>query len=274
MKIIDKYILIFIGVILLSACYENQEGCLDYLAVNYDVTADDGCIDCCIYPEFSLQLTQLVDTVSFNLGDIIQNIEGIDKDDGQQVKLLDLVYLISDVSLVIDGEQTVPMDTVSLDRGIDTIKVSNNFSRITRSKATYTIGEVSRYGTVSAIRFNLGIPKYFNDSRFLDGIENDLTIDPDSLISNDLKYTMQRLKIAKGINFSDTMIYDVPASLDTLQVLLEMERDTNFLAGQEKIITLSVDYKKWLQNIDFESDSPSAIAQKLKSNLGGAFALD
>ena len=41
--------------VLLSACYEPTEGCLDVRATNFDLDADEGCADCCTYPELSLR---------------------------------------------------------------------------------------------------------------------------------------------------------------------------------------------------------------------------
>ncbi len=43
-------------VFFLAGCYEPKEGCLDPQAVNYDVTADEACADCCTWPSLRLSV--------------------------------------------------------------------------------------------------------------------------------------------------------------------------------------------------------------------------
>ena len=40
-----------------AGCYEDQTGCIDPDAANYDLQADLGCLDCCTYPAYSLRIT-------------------------------------------------------------------------------------------------------------------------------------------------------------------------------------------------------------------------
>jgi len=151
-----------------------------------------------------------------------------------------------------------------------TLYVADNFVRVSREKATYTIGELRDIGYVSAIKFKTGLPDYMDRSTFLNSsTSNDLTIDPDSLHSEDLDYTVQRLKIARGIEFTDTVIYDVPAELGFVEVAIEL--DTTYEAGREKVVNLTVDYQKWFEDINFEMETTTEDIAKLKNNLARAF---
>lgn len=44
-----------LALFLCSSCYQKEEGCLDLRAVNFDVTADIPCSDCCTYPALSIK---------------------------------------------------------------------------------------------------------------------------------------------------------------------------------------------------------------------------
>ena len=182
----------------------------------------------------------------------------------------ELVYLLSDVHLTIDGKKVYIPDSVLIRNSnmVDTL-VPENFTRVTRSNASYEIGEMREIGPVESINFKCGLPKYMEGSMFVSEVTNDLTVDPDTLLSDDLRYTVQRIKIFKGEDFLDSMTYEVPGSLGPVNVSIEL--DTTYDAGRTKLVNLTVDYERWFQDINFDPDSDTKIDSLLRLNLAESF---
>ena len=59
----NRIILCGMITLLFCGCYESEEGCLDPLAKNYDVSADEA--GPCNYPDLTMELNQVYDTLIF-----------------------------------------------------------------------------------------------------------------------------------------------------------------------------------------------------------------
>ena len=250
--------------LVLGSCYENQPGCLDIRATNYDVTADTECEGCCTLPMAGFNLTTFNRDTTFRLGDTIVN------DLGQQAILLNLVYFISDFRLVVNSANTRPVDSLILATATDTFAVSATVARVNRRTATYRLGTFLDDGMVSGVQFDLGLPAEVSGKSVEGPASNAISTDPDSLVSEELEYTTQRLQIVVGPDLLDTIVLDVPASLGIKVVQIEV--DTFTTRGQDKLVDLKVDYGIWFDDIDFTTMSQSEMAERLQSNLAQAFS--
>lgn len=255
---------IFLLVLILASCYENEDGCLDIQATNYDVSADIPCDGCCKYPTLKLKLYQSNDTLSLKLGDTITN------NLGHQVRLLKYVYFVSNVAVTIDEKQYYVNDSLAFWDGSDTTWVKNDIFRVRRSTPTYTIGDFRTSGAITNISFDIGIPASVEGKEILTTTDNALYTDSDSLRQSDYTYIIQRLQVATGDNLQDTSIVDVPALFGPRSVSISI--DTASIQGKDKVIDLKVDYRHWFDDIDFTSNTQSEISKRLMDNLSESFS--
>ena len=72
----------------LMSCYTRKEACLDVLAANYDVSADDACLDCCTYPKLKLEIQHFVKDSVYSNTTIYTN------DLNQSFKILDVRFYV------------------------------------------------------------------------------------------------------------------------------------------------------------------------------------
>lgn len=93
----------FLALFFVFGCYEQQEGCLDALASNFEIDSDDGCSSCCEYPHLTFTIKHLYDTLNFNLGQVYSN--GL----GQTFIPRAISFFVSDVTL-LQGENWRPVD--------------------------------------------------------------------------------------------------------------------------------------------------------------------
>ncbi|MBK7805012.1 MAG: hypothetical protein IPJ51_01650 [Saprospiraceae bacterium] len=129
----------------LSSCYTRNEACLDTIATNYDVTADDDCDACCIYPTMSLNVSHMAGDSVFSPQKMYTN------DLGQNYQLLDVRFYLS------------AFDLYQSDRGAQ--KNTNHCFHITPKKRlsylmmtkicriadnTINIGSVKTYGRMDS----------------------------------------------------------------------------------------------------------------------------
>ncbi len=228
------------------------------------MTADIDCDMCCKYPSLQFRFKQVNGDTTFSLGDTIVNNEGA------KVKVLKLVYLLSDISIILDGAAASVEDTMRIKIAEDTVTIREDFVRVTRTKATYTVGKLRPNGHITELNFHLGIPPQVDGSILLNTVGNDLSTDPDSLRADDRTYAVQRLLLAVGESLTDTIIVDVPAAIGNESISIVL--DTSTVVGMNKVLEITVDYGNWFDDIDFTVDDDEMIAKKLRANLARSFS--
>lgn len=264
-----------------QACYEPQVGCLDVKAVNYDFSADENDPAECIYPELRLRFEHVYSypdtTVSLRLRDTFY----LDEAD-RPFRLNRFEFLLSDIRLRLTDGSTLEVDDeiaiyLESDEGrINEFFITDNFAfGSTTNSRDLAIGTAPAVGTVDALNFFVGVAGQANQA-----IPDSFPIThplglSDSLIyfNRDSGYAFQLLEL-----FRDT------AATDTIPELLRIGTNDNlqFIAlpvGAEKQpgfhfrLTLQIDYRKWLEGINVETDTNAELAQKIVSNTAEAFSL-
>ncbi len=156
--------------LLLSACQETEDGCLDLLSSNYNFNAVTECDSCCTYPN-----------VRFNYR--------IDFDTLLSRGLIDTFFLENSDSLMLilhnmklsTGAYTFVGSNESY-RVIDSLRVGNTHIRddyiLAEAISSYAIGQVRYAGQTSAIQFSVGIDADVVDTwGSLDNIDQDSGLD-------------------------------------------------------------------------------------------------
>ena len=266
-------------ILLLSACYEPKEGCLDIEATNYDVSADDMCPKCCTYPKLSVQVLHYV--VSPANPDSVFTMKYATKYQGlldsNQFFFLDRGrFFISNVKLIRDsGEEVGVKDSVLLPRIFgDSILVENNFSKHDRDiLQAASLGIVRTVGMFSGVKFTLGVPQIVLDEVQVDSIKTGALFVRNDTLSYD---SLTGIIPTRFILRPDTL-----ADMPKIDFRFKEPREITLLFAQPVVIergfniklVLGFNYSILLKDVDFKNDDAAIIRTKIDSQLTNAFSI-
>lgn len=261
------------------ACYQEEEGCLDVRATNFDVSADLPCLDCCDYPslKFVFQhravFAQDTQVLSYDSSYAIPDFPAV------PFRIERIQYYLSDIELLEAGGGSIRVtDSVELcDNQFlnpDCSERIDDFILVERSRPTsYTIGGIQATGTITGVRFKVGVG---NEVRYTDpAVLPD--IHPLALLGDSTNWENQEGYRSMVFRyFPDTL-----ATTDSLlvniyePVTVELDLSIPFqvVAGSDISVTLFVDYLSWLSGINMSSVEPEEVAANIASNLSNSFAL-
>jgi len=199
---------------------------------------------------------------TFDLLDTITN------DLDEQISLVDFVYLLSDFKIYTSEGEFEVQDSLSLnvDDGVEVVK--DDIIRVSRSEFTFDLGTIIFDGNTTQLSFRTGLSTLLNENRFTTAIEDHpLTTDTDSLFQSDTgTYVFQRIQVAKGVDFLDTVIYDIKVPSEVL-----FELDFTSVRGENKTIIIEAQYDQWFDGVDFKLMTESEIEAKIAENSSGMF---
>ncbi len=250
---------IFLGIIL-SGCFEKKEGCLDVVAANFDAGADKNC--CCIYPKLTLDVKHIYDSTNLSLTDVYTN------NLGQDFKVLSIAFYISDVQLRSNGEWTPVSNVIEIRDHTGGIHVRpDDVTIINRQTFKFNVGEFLTPGSFDRLRFSIGLkapevntdPESVQDDHPLSSTSSDQLWDP---IDGYLSYRISLIDTLQ----QDTLHWKTPATTMAF-VDLEIDLKIDKQIGEDLVIPLEIDYRKWLQSIDIRSDSSEEINLKMRSGM-------
>ncbi len=262
---IASFILVFGSMMFLyTSCYEPQEGCLNPIATNYNVHADDACDECCTLPNLILQVMhryQGVDTFSVSPGDTLLD------DFGQAYFLNQFEYFINEVSLTgMDGEMAL-LDSVQISENGFVQTIVDDIRLIRLGRTSYTIGSFDELKTYDQLTFKLGLGfdqldfDFFSEDYLLREFQ-------DSLYIGD-----------KFVSIQTDVVLDTMSQVNTTLNVLDQQFDIVLTGmfepslGSDLRINVEVDLKKWFEGISVLNDSETEIIAKLSANATNAFSL-
>jgi len=146
-------------VLLLLGCEEKVIGCLDFRALQVDISADEECDDCCVFPELDLQIlyASLGDTAVQLLGARPSIAIGQDT-----FGVLGVGFYLSELALErSDGSLYALEDTLSyvLNDEADLLRRDISLVRIApTSNSSVAYGSLLEEQTVVALRASVGVP--------------------------------------------------------------------------------------------------------------------
>lgn len=240
-------------VTILYSCYEEQEGCLDVLASNYDVKADNPCKDCCRYPSLILAIAHLYKGESFTAEDTLTN------DLDQQFKLLDFSYIVSDIAVETPDGDVHVLDSIRLE---DETYIYDDIVLVTPDLFTQDAGNIRYEGEITGVRLSYGLPK-INDTKVVSS-NHLLNQTTDSLYQEDA-YVIHRLLVAAGNEFSDTLLLEVKNTAGFHPFNITPDAPIFALRGRSLQLTLESEYFQWFRDVNFEA-SKSEIESKIFDN--------
>jgi hypothetical protein len=159
LKKMRSFFLLLLAVWLLgvTACDEPTEGCLDVEAVNFDVTADRACDDCCTSPRLVCSVLQEYGGRVWKPDTAYQNAAG------QWFRVKSISYYLSDFQLFRSGEAFVVEDTLRFRTfgaqvGDTTSEVlRNDFALVRRTAVDYPVGRFRPSGSFGSVQCRLGL---------------------------------------------------------------------------------------------------------------------
>lgn len=271
--------------ILWSSCFTPAEGCLDIDATNFNASADESCSDCCIYPQLNLNIAHNIQIEGVLQADTCINFTSstfLTNDNVDFFQLDDVSFYLSDfelekidgtISEVINVSRFYILDDIVTQTYKDTL-VKNDFVLVKRTQFAYSIGEFRAPGTYAKLRFQVGILPRLN------------SIDPDTLATThslsssqgmydtlDNSFLSQRFTIEMDTSEAVEMIEDFEIGGFSQPIPIELDFPNTFQPGFDVDISLKINYTKWLQGINFATDSEAEIKSKIVSNTAEAIEI-
>lgn len=273
--------------LLVPACYEAQEGCLDAQATNFDLEADEACPDCCEYP--SLQLALKHSIVLIGQGEQRFSTDSVYYDgSGQPFRFNNIRFYLSNVRLVrSDGSVAMVSDTVELNLYDPSgaprkATVEDNFVLANPLfEQTYTIGNFRESGSsFEKIRFAIGVEGIANEA-IPDSLPDDYPLGRieealDLHFNQDSGYVFSHIELFRDTTAADTI--PVVLRIGTLPYLRTVE--LSFPSGGftptdgfNTLVTLRVNYVEWFQSLNIRQDTPAQMIDKIVQNLANSFSV-
>lgn len=280
MNFMQKTIQIIFGftLIIVFGCSTPKEDCLDIAAVNFDVSADEPCSDCCEYP--TLKLTFLhqyitpgnTDTLIFKYNTNYNSPQN----PAREFNVERIRFFISNIHfLEANGDFVGSRDTVQFESDMSEFTVEDNFGKVDRDFFTpRTVTNFVAPGEYTHFKFDIGLSPEIRK------------IDPESvprnhaldLATDTLMYDSLALEYLSGLVVfnrdglarADSTVVTIK---ETTQFKTQFTEPLEFLEGVHVNIRIRIDYGKLFENIDIRDDSESKISSQIVENLPTAFEI-
>ncbi len=239
------------------SCYTRKEACLDLLASNYDVSADDACASCCTFPKLRLEISHLVKDSTYRVDAIYTN------DLNQAFNILDVRYYVSSFELYnkTTGKKVILEKIKNQD---STIVLPDDIKILRSVDGSIEIGTIKDYGNYDSLTFRLGLKDEVMQTSFA------------NLPPNHVLLPNNRLKNAAGeyahftvrIQALDTLIGIRNFQVSGLGISepYTIRTPTTTVKGSAPTFKIKADYDVLFKNINIK-DSTSVIESILKQNF-------
>jgi|GEM_PF-3014926 len=270
LRTISKVLIVFFTfTVCFSSCYVRTEGCLDSNATNYDVYADDDC--CCTYPAAKVNIVKEVDGASYVSTDTFTNALG------QRYQITAQSFYISNLDFTYaDGSTSEVVDTLVRDIPVNTgneVIIEDNFGLIRQTSIAYNVGSIKENGDITAVSFQIGLTD-----------EIDMLVPAQMSSSHPLGANNAADHYVEGqgyvfLRWAINVIEPIGVDAITLNIAGDSFPKEVVLATSQTVapsvstvITLVIDYGRWLEGIDFAADL-SVIESQIIANTTSAFSL-
>jgi hypothetical protein len=256
---------VFFCLLLFTQCQEPVKGCLDARATNFDVTAAITCEDdCCLYPNLKMQFNYGFDTFNFSFNKSY-------KFGSDSIRFITSQFYISNVQLLKDdGTKATVLDSILFIRERDTLRVPSYYALVGKNIGFESVlGKFNKVGIYSKVSFNVGldveaaktIPSKMISS-------SPLSIKSDSMyVTSEKQYIFNKMTLVRVSKPTDTLRFVIKT---IKPIELKGIRNLDLKDGFDAVIPLKIDYKKWLEGVNF-SDLKTIIESKIVSNTDKAF---
>lgn len=254
-------------ILLLNACFEPREACLDIAATNFDASADKDC--CCRYPKLVLSVDQVYDTLLFRQDSLYVGAAD------HLFRIKSIVFYLSDFQVFKNGVPFEMMDSVVLKTETaanDTIDqiYKDDFTLIRRAPLDNIVGTIREDGFFEKINFRLGLSEPIE--RVVSSLapaSNPLSTQPENLAENG--FVFMQLVVVR-----DSMAQTAPDTLHFRRAELGdfyIEGTGNFQhkTGYDFPMKLQADWAKLFEGVNWTTGDKVAWKSRIVANLPGVF---
>ncbi|GEM_PF-4966639 len=263
----------------LTGCYQPREGCLDPLATNYDVAADEPCLECCTWPELSVQVlhryappAQPDALLPLKYEQPLQ----VWPDTMHPFMLKRFRFWMSHVQLLgIGGELFGVLERlpVALPDG-QLVELEDNYAVADRDIfSSFIVGTIQADGYLKGIRLQVG----------LDSLERALL--PESLPEGHVLRTYADsilFDVQAGYLSGRAWVYPDTTTTDWLDVAwvqpvgvtLWLDQPVFLPKGSGVKVILVINYTQLFEGIDFAATDPDQLRFNIVSALSNAISID
>lgn len=248
-----------------SGCYEEQEGCLDVLSSNFDVSADLECSNCCNYPSLNLTLQYPIPPLDSALQDV----------NGYSFVVEKLSFYLANVRLLDDSESEFTLRekvsyNIEEDGTISEVEVVNNFLLANAVlPKTVRLGTFQAGGPFAQLTIEMKIPDSLGQA-LDDSFDFNHPLSPSNgLLENDSYYSGQF-----------TLLQTTPDSVRH-EFFMKLPSGTavNFPIsffperGANIQINLALDFSVWWAGLDVTTLDSIQVADRYSNQFIQAFQL-
>ncbi|MCB0645813.1 MAG: hypothetical protein KDC49_04075 [Saprospiraceae bacterium] len=259
-----KIILLFLTVYSLfglTSCYEELDGCLDPLARNYTLAADNDCSDCCEFPAIELRINHVYGSGTYGLNrDLVTNVGDTFRVTQQSI-YLSRIYFTTPSGDVLENRSTkmYTLDEVNVLKPLD-------FCLIKSTSVVCSAGTARYAGQVNKAHFQLGL-------------EEGLTMLDSASVSRDPVLTWRE---PARVNNTYYALYFKVTTSDNQEKVYYVPADDVFDftsgpgyvngAGQAIQFYISIDYFKLFEDINFKTMPNEEVVKQIMTNISKAFS--
>lgn len=265
--------------LLLTSCYEPNEGCLDATSTNFDANADDACPDCCTYPTLEVSFLHKVATSDSTTANLAYN--SFYTFDSIDFFLINRIrFYISDIQLLhTDGSFYTGLDSIDLAIPEETgdtseIRVPNNFILVDKNNfQDNSLGNFRKSGNFDGIQFKIGItdPANHADPNQLSD-EHPLSFQEESMHWNTNDgYIFNQISLTRDTLTRDSILVEY----GTDDKLRTVSLNESFFVPEGFNITLvlQINYLQWFEGINLETESTTMIAETIVDRVAASISL-
>lgn len=267
-------------VLLLSACYEPTEGCLDVRASNFDLDADGPCADCCTFPTLSLRFDNVWSyadtTVSFRLDTFYLDVQDhpflferirfywsnlrLQLTNGEVLRLQDSL----DISIAegMDTSMTTILDDIVL-------------ADVSGSRNTEQVGTIVPDGTLLGLRATFGINDPTNKALTTSvSTSHPLAQQAGQMnFGSEFGYVFAKIEYFTDTLATDTVSINIYGSDFLRELSLDLLVPSPFIDGFDPTLVIEQDISRWFEGIDVRSTDTTALKNQFVQNLTQSFQL-
>lgn len=245
----------------ITSCYENQQGCLDNYAANYNFAADEECEEvCCTYPNLKFSFTHSFDTLTFVMKDTFVNNKG------DAFIVLNQKFYFSDLSVFTNRDRVMleKTENVTLRTGSN-IELEVNYRLMRDVSATSIINQIKAIDTLERVKMTFGLNDYFNTNVNPNTVatNSDLSITNGTSDENE-RYYSYVAKIICGDALKDTVNV---FTYNTYVIEKNLNPKIKQIPGSEILLNFNLNYANLFKDVDFRSADSLKMNAVLEKNI-------
>jgi len=269
------YPVIFFAIAVLFGC-EEDPGCLDVQATNYQVDAEDPCGDCCDYPELRVSFRHR--WVQEDTTSAFGNDTALFQLNDYQLRFPSVQYYVSNMRLVRANGTEVLLDDeldITVGSGADTttLTIPDNFLLVEAgSFQTYVAGSYRYEGNFTELRFELGVTepaRLATPDNYPDN--HPLAAQSPSMFTSSAGYLFSRMAVIT--NPADSLARVISTTETDMTQTVSLPITFTLDRGFNTSISLAVNYRAWFSGVDWDQQSDVEIAERIVGNQPSSFSV-